>query len=212
MDTQMIIMLCIIYSILLILIILNIFVIVRHFKNKKRIQTNEVINEGNKINLIDEIKKVKTIIKNNEFIDNSKYLSSGNKIFSSGKILVNSYGLFVINEFNDQGTQIEGDFNSREWFLHSNKDKVCINNLLWNLNKNIEMLIPILPLNLPIVGILVFKSVSKFDINNYPSHLVFTNVENLCSLLYDIKKELKPIISDENVVKIKELLRSKIVK
>ncbi|SYV90280.1 Uncharacterised protein [Metamycoplasma alkalescens] len=76
------------------------------------------------------------------------------------------------------------------------------------MNKNIENLIPLLPKNLPILGILICKFVKEFKLSNFQGHLLYTNISNLPDLMYQIKSQLQPTLSNENVNQIIDLLNN----
>lgn len=209
METQMVIILIVIYCFTAIILALDIYFIVRHFKNKKRANTEKALVGSEKNLLFEEVNKINNFIHNSKFIGGGKYKINKSDFVLSGHIIINSYGLFVLNQINDLGNLLEGDFNSREWFLHTDKFKYCINNLFWSLNKNIQDILPLLPNNLPVIGVLIFDNVKEFEINNYPGHLAYTHVSDLCNFMYEIKKSLKPILTTQNVEKIYELLTNK---
>lgn len=209
METQMVIILIVIYCFTAIILALDIYFIVRHFKNKKKANTEEEFTISEKNLLFEEVNKINNFIHNSKFIEGGKYKINKSDFVLSGHIIINSYGLFVLNQVDDSGNLLEGDFNSREWFLHTDKVKYCINNLFWSLNKNIQDILPLLPNNLPVIGVLIFDNVKEFEINNYPGHLAYTKVSDLCNFMYEIKKSLKPILTIQNVEKIYELLTNK---
>ncbi|MGX9372874.1 hypothetical protein [Mycoplasma sp. 3398] len=209
MEKQAVVLLIVIYTMLAIILIIDLIFIIRHFKNKKRSEMQNEESEINKVDLNTEIKKISRFIPNTKYIKEGKYRPEKFDSFISGALIINSYGLFVIKNIKDNAMLVEGDYNNREWFLTTPKAKYCINNLFWDLNKNIDNLLPLLPNNLPVIGILIFEDIDKIDINNYPGYLGFSKLKDLSSFMNDAKRQLKPIITPENVEKIVELLNNK---
>ncbi|ENY53659.1 hypothetical protein [Metamycoplasma alkalescens] len=210
MDSQIILILTIAYSFFLVVLIIDILVIVKKIINQKKKSKNQDLNLVENItpNLSQQVDKINKLIPNTYLLNNITSLSTNDYSFDSGKILVNNYGLFVLKEFNDQAMILEGNFNEREWFLHTDNQQYSINNLFWALNKNIENLIPLLPKNLPILGILICKFVKEFKLSNFQGHLLYTNISNLPDLMYQIKSQLQPTLSNENVNQIIDLLNN----
>ncbi|MBN4089265.1 NERD domain-containing protein [Mycoplasma enhydrae] len=204
MDKQLIIIICVCVIVAALVITVATLLILKKIKQKKKAKLNP--DSSDQVDLISELSKISNLVSNNKYLSKSNY-SNASKTFESGLIMVNSFGLFVINEFNYEGKMIEGSFGNREWYITRPRAKYYIYNPLWKLNKNIKDLIPILPNNLPIVGILVFNQINNFEIHNSPSHLTYTTLDNFYETFYQIKKNLKPILSTENVDKIIDLLK-----
>ncbi|AZZ65413.1 hypothetical protein DMC14_001240 [Metamycoplasma phocicerebrale] len=207
MEPQLIAIICVSAISSIILILVSALLIVKKVKNKK-LKKFEETGEIEFLNLETEMSKISKIVSNCDYLMEGIY-SFNFKNFESGPILVNSYGLFVINEFGYKGKSIQGSFNSREWFIFKEKAKYYIYNPFWKLNKNIQDFLPMLPKNLPVIGILSFNNINNFDIDNVPSHLSYTSLENFYEFFIDIKKNLKPVLSAENVQQIIKLLKLK---
>ncbi|BAP39664.1 hypothetical protein [Metamycoplasma canadense] len=210
-EPQLIIIICVLSLVLATILLTIILLIVKRCK-KKRLEKQKKLENKEIIDIDSELRNIKKFMPNSEVINDNQYQLPNNLNFKSGKILINKYGLFVINEFNEDWKLIEGDFNNREWTISNNNIKSEIKNLFWDLKSNIEFIIPILPKNVPIIGLFVFGKIKEFDINNCPEYILYSNVSDLCNTMFQIKKSLKPIISVENISKISELLKNKILK
>ncbi|ENY68612.1 Hypothetical protein, predicted transmembrane protein [Metamycoplasma auris 15026] len=213
MDKQLIAILVIVYTFLFIMLVIDAIFIVLFFKrkrNKKNESASEVKDEKTKFE--EELQIIKRMIPENQVINDAIFKKDSNLTFSSGKILINSYGLFVLKEINDEGDKIEGNFNQRQWILHKENVDYYTNNLFWDLRTNIKELIPFLPNNLPVIGILVFHSIPEVQLTEFPEYLLHTNINDLSSLMYEIKSKLQSIVTADNINKIIELLNNKRVK
>ncbi|PZV99875.1 hypothetical protein [Metamycoplasma auris] len=213
MDKELIVILVVVYCFLFIMLVIDTIFIVLFFKNKrkKQLQVSEE-KQSQTTKLEEELQIIKRMIPETQLINDGVYKKDTSLTFRSGKILINSFGLFVLKEIDDNGIELEGNFNQRQWILHQENINYYINNLFWDLRNNIKDLIPILPNNLPIVGILVFHSISQFKLTEFPEYLLYTNINDLSNLMYEIKSKLQSTLTIDNINKIIELLSNKRVK
>ncbi|TPR53717.1 hypothetical protein [Metamycoplasma neophronis] len=140
-----------------------------------------------------------SLIPNSTIIRENKYYISPKISFELKNVLITSVGLFVMSHVYQDGGIIEGDTLEREWNIKMDKKNILFPNPVVAIDNTVKALGKIMPSNIPLICVLVFKNGTKPNLYNLPGYVLASEVNNLAASIYEVYQELPQLLSNEQM-------------
>ncbi|AZG68914.1 NERD domain-containing protein [Mycoplasma struthionis] len=163
----------------------------RHKKNQEQIFEYDKKIESELIHLTNVIPDAK-LIKDYVFLKNKQKFNI-NFIFLSKSVV------FVLEKIYYESGTLEVDWTNREWLLKQENKNMIIPNPTINLDMNIKAVRDILPSNLPIYGIVIYKDNVKIEMLNNQNYILYSSLNSLSDTIYEQNKQLFEVLNQEEI-------------